>query len=238
MIESIIKAIQSYQKPEKAKIYQRFFKTGPGEYGEGDVFVGVTVPETRAIVKQFWQDVSLEDALLLLNSEIHEYRLTGLLILVAKYEKGDAVMRQQVYDAYLQNTAQINNWDLIDLTAPKIVGAHLIERDRGLLFKLAQSEDLWERRIAILSCFAFIRRDDFADLVKISEILLHDEHDLIHKAVGWMLREMGKRELELLRDFLSRHAGVMPRTMLRYAIEKMSPEERAKWMGIKTGRKG
>lgn len=204
---------------ERAAVSRSFFKTGPGQYGEGDRFLGVTVPDTRRLAREAG-DLPLAEVLTLLRSPIHEERLLALLILVRRYEKGGPRERREIYSLYLAHTARINNWDLVDLSAPNIVGVHLVERSRRILYRLAKSPDLWERRIAILATLSFIRNRDFADALSIAEILLHDGHDLIHKAVGWMLREVGKGDQAVLEGFLKQHGRQMPRTMLRYAIER------------------
>ena len=225
-MQRIINEIKAYIDPEKARILPRFFKTGKGEYGEGDRFMGVTVPNIRKVVKSN-KDVSLELVEKLLQSEWHEVRMCAVLLLVEKFKKQE----EAVLEVYLRNTARINNWDLVDLSAPQIVGGYLLNKsDRSLIYQLTKSESLWERRIAIVSTLTFIRNGQFDDTIAISEMLLSDSHDLIHKATGWMLREMGKRDLSLLREFLSKHSGTMSRTTLRYAIEKMNPEERRFWM--------
>lgn len=211
--------------PEKARILSRFFKTGRGQYGEGDIFIGVSVPEQRKVAKRY-SDLPLDDLQELLSSEIHEHRLTALLMLVLKYGKADNTGKDEIFRFYLKNTENINNWDLVDLTAPKIVGDYLCTKDRYILFKLAKSNDLWERRIAILSTLRFIRNNDFKDALSISELLLYDKHDLIHKAVGWMLREIGKKNQEVEEGFLRKYHTQMPRTMLRYAIEKFDENKR------------
>ncbi len=208
---------------EKAKILQGFFKTGPGQYGEGDVFLGVSVPNIRKVAKGAVERLSLNDVKKLLSSKVHEKRLVALLILIEKYKKDKDV----VYDFYLENAKGVNNWDLVDLSAPNIVGDYLLERkDRKILYRLAKSDNLWEKRIAIVSTFAFIRDGQFSDTLKISKILLKDKHDLIHKAVGWMLREVGKRDEKLLKKFLRDNYSGIPRTTLRYAIERFEEGER------------
>ena len=212
--------MQKLANPEKAKLLQRFFKTGKGEYGVGDVFLGIVMPEQRKLVKEFWKEINSKDIQKLLDSKIHEERLIGLLSLIKKYEKSDEEVRKKIFDFYLRNTANINNWDLVDLSAPRIIGDFLVNKDREILHKLAKSENLWERRIAVISCFAFIRNNDFKDALKISRELINDKHDLIHKAVGWMLREVGKRDQAVLVGFLKKNYKKMPRTMLRYAIER------------------
>ena len=221
--------LRSLANPEKAKILQRFFKTGPGQYGEGDIFLGLTVPQIRVIAKNYFKEISLLDIQKLVESKYHEFRMCGLIILTYKYEKFEEE-RQRIYHFYLKNTKYINNWDLVDVTTPRIVGVHLLDKDRSILYQLANSKDLWEKRIAILATFPFIRANDFKDCLAISEILLNDKHDLMHKAVGWMLREVGKRDVSVLENFLDKHIKEMPRTMLRYAIEKFKEEKRKEYL--------
>lgn len=225
MLNQIKSDLSQLSNPEKAKNLSKFFKTGKGQYGEGDIFLGIPVPEQRKVAKKYF-DLPLDDLQELLSSKIHEHRLTALLILVAKYEKTDNSGKDEIFSFYLKNIEHINNWDLVDLTAPKIVGEYLFNKDKSILFKLAKSNNLWERRIAILSTFGFIRKNNFKDALSISELLLHDKHDLIHKAVGWMLREIGKRDQEIEEQFLSKYSVQMPRTMLRYAIEKFNKKKR------------
>ena len=208
---------------------QRFFKTGAGQYGENDRFLGIRVPELRKLVKSLRQ-VSLPEIRKLLKSPFHEARLMALLMLVDRYEHGTSSERDAVFECYITHTAHINNWDLVDASAHRIVGPHLEHRDRTLLFKFAQSTNLWERRIAIFSSFHFIKRNDFADTLNLSKILLEDEHDLIHKVVGWMLREVGKRDKDIADKFLTRYYREMLRTMLRYAIEKHPEEQRQAYL--------
>ena len=207
-----------------ARHLQRFFKTGKGEYGEGDRFLGIRVPVVRRCVTDF-RDVDPAEVLKLLKSRWHEARLLALLLLVDRYRRGTDKDRRAVYRAYLANTAYVNNWDLVDLTAHHIVGAYLFGRSRMPLYRLARSGDLWERRISIVSTFYFIRYNDYADSLGLAEVLLNDGHDLIHKAVGWVLREVGKSDLRQEETFLAKHYRKMPRTMLRYAIERF-PENR------------
>ena len=209
---------------EKAAVLQRFFKTGPGEYAEGDRFIGVRVPQIRKLVKAH-PETSLDEITSMLHSETHEERLLALLLLVQGFNRGDEKEQRKIYRLYLNSTVFINNWDLVDVTAEHIVGGWLMARSRKPLYKLARSKLLWERRMAILSTLYFIRRDDFDETLKIAEILLDDTHDLIHKAVGWMLREVGKRDQTVEEVFLGKHYSQMPRTMLRYAIERF-PEKR------------
>ncbi len=210
---------------------QRFFKTGPGEYGEGDVFRGIRVPVLRKLARQY-QSLSLPDASKLLRSKFHEDRLLALLILVNKYAKGDAAQKQTVFDLYLDNTNRINNWDLVDASADRIVGAQVADmHNTELLDELAVSSSLWERRIAIMATFHFIKhRQDFKPTLRIARTLLHDNEDLIHKATGWMLREVGNRDLAAEETFLRRHYHDMPRTMLRYAIEKFPQRKRLAYL--------
>jgi 3-methyladenine DNA glycosylase AlkD len=225
----IRKAISKQKNPAQAIILQRFFKTGKGEYGEGDIFYGIKVPEQRIIAKQF-KDLALDDVKTLILSKVHEERLIAAFILVDQFKSGDEKKKKIIFDFYLKNRKGINNWDLVDLSAPKIVGAYLIDKEKDLLYKLARSKDLWEKRISIISTQTFIREHFFEDTLKISEILLHDKHDLIHKAVGWMLREVGNRDLETEEEFLKKHYKTMSRTMLRYAIEKFPEQKRIAYL--------
>ncbi len=218
--------MENLADPEKAKILSRFFKTGKGQYGEGDIFLGIMVPEQRRIAKKY-SGFPLENIRQLLGSRIHEHRLVALLILVDKFKKANETARGKIADFYLKNVKRMNNWDFVDLSAPNILGNYLLERDRSVLYRLARSKNLWERRISIMATFAFIKENDFEDTLRISGLLLHDKHDLIHKAVGWMLREVGKRNLEAEEDFIKRHYRLMPRTMLRYAIERFDEKKRS-----------
>ncbi len=229
-VKQIISELESYGSPESAKHSLRFFKTGEGEYGHGDIFYGTTVPEMRIIAKKY-KDIFLNDIQELLKNKYHECRLVALMILVDKYRKSKAdTERKNIYDLYLENTTYINNWDLVDSSAHQIVGAYLYDKDRKILYKLAKSKDLWEKRIAIISTAHFISRNDFNDTLKISEILLNDKHDLVHKAVGWMLREVGKRNQTIEEGFLKKYHKTMPRTMLRYAIEKFDDKKKEFYM--------
>ena len=214
---------------QTAKALRWFFKTGPGEYGEGDVFIGIKVPSLRKLAAEF-ENTPLKTVRALMKSKVHEERTLALMILVRQFAKGDHKLRQRIYDFYLAQTRFINNWDLVDGSAPYIVGPFLWEGDRTQLHILAKSSSLWERRIAILSTLYFIRQNDFADALKVSELLLGDEHDLIHKAAGWMLREIGKRDLSVEESFLKRHYRQMPRTMLRYAIERFPESKRREYL--------
>ncbi|MBV6421918.1 MAG: hypothetical protein DAHOPDDO_03206 [Ignavibacteriaceae bacterium] len=228
-VTELRKKIKSLASAEISDTMQWFFKTGKGEYGEGDRFAGLNVPTQRKISKQF-KDLKLSELKILLCSRVHEERLIALLILVNKYENGNDKQRDQILSFYLQNRKGINNWDLVDLSAPKIVGKHLLKKDKSLLNKLAQSKNLWDRRIAILSTYAFIRNNDFESTMKIAYILINDKHDLIHKAVGWMLREVGNKNLRSEETFLKKYYRRMPRTMLRYAIEKFPESKRKKYL--------
>ncbi len=228
-LQKIQEDMKNLASPEKAKLLQRFFKTGKGEYGEGDIFLGVMVPQQRKIAKKY-KDLALSEIQELLNSKIHEYRLTALFILVDKYKKADEKTKKKVFDFYLKNTKNINNWDLIDLSAPNIVGGYLLDKKRDILYKLAKSKSLWERRISIMATAIFIKNNQFKDTLKLSEILLNDKHDLIHKAAGWMLREVGKINQEMEDGFLKKYYKKMPRTMLRYAIEKFPKNKKQFYM--------
>jgi len=238
MIRELEIELKKYANPEKAKILQRFFKTGEGEYGKGDVFLGIIVPQQRHIAKNF-KDLCFDKLQILLNSEIHEKRLIALLILIEQFKKadkdGDEKIKKQIVNFYLDNAKRnnINNWDLVDLSAHQIIGSYLLDKnkeEKNTLYKLAKSDNLWEKRISIVSCFAFIRNNDFMDCLKISEILLNDSHDLIHKAVGWMLREVGKRNEQVLEDFLKENYGKLSRKTLRYAIERFEEGKRKRYL--------
>ncbi len=221
--------IKKIANPQKAIDLQRFFKTGPGQYGEGDIFYGIMVPVQRSLAIKY-KDLSLGEIKKLLDSPIHEERLIALLILVEKFRKGDDQIKEDVFNFYHSNRKNINNWDLVDLTADRISGAYLFDKDKSLLFELAESKDLWERRISIMSTFHFIKNNSFDVALSISEKLLNDKHDIIHKAVGWMLREIGKRDLRAEEIFLMKHYKNMPRTMLRYAIEKFPETKRQAYL--------
>jgi len=229
MLEELRKILNLNSNEQYAKTAQWFFKTDPGGYGEGDRFIGIRVPVIRKIAKEF-SHISLDHLRVLLSSSIHEERLTAVLILVLKFKKGNESEKEKIYKFYLKNRKGINNWDLIDLSAPNIVGAYLLDKEKELLFKFASSKNLWDRRIAILSTFAFIKADEYETALKICETLLSDKHDLIHKAAGWMLREIGKRNLKIEEEFLKKHYKKMPRTMLRYAIEKFPEAKRLAYL--------
>jgi len=227
--KDIQQRLEALSTPEKKEFLPYFFKTGKGQYGEGDKFIGVVVPDTRKVAKEY-KTLPYGELTKLLNSDWHECRLCALLILVERFKKAPEEERKMIVDFYLANTQRINNWDLVDLSAKDIVGEYLVDKDRTVLFKLAESDLLWDQRIAVISTFAFIRRGDLTDIFALSEKLMDHKHDLMHKAVGWMLREAGKKDMLSLNLFLDQHHKIMPRTMLRYAIEKHSPEERAHYM--------
>jgi 3-methyladenine DNA glycosylase AlkD len=230
ILEDLREDLNSYASPQKAEVLKRFFKTGKGQYGEGDIFLGVQVPDSRKIVRKY-ADISLDNTLSLLRSKIHEERLIALFVMVEKARKANVSDREILFKKYLENTQYINNWDLVDLSADKIVGSYLFEKPKDILYSLAVSENLWERRIAVMSTFDFIKRGFYEDTLKIAKILLNDPHDLIHKAVGWMLREVGKRcSREVLEQFLLVNYKQMPRTMLRYAIERLPEDLRLQYL--------
>ncbi len=231
MLKSLQKDLRKFAKKDRAIVSQRFFKTGVGQYGEGDIFVGATVPECREVAKKYF-DLSLSDLKALLYSKIHEERLIALFILVYQFEKGDKKIKEKLYKFYLANAKQVNNWDLVDTSAHKIVGAYLLEnpKEKKILEKLANSKNLWERRISIIATFQFIKTGELNESFKIAEMLMYDKHDLIHKAVGWMLREVGKKDKKALVSFLNKHKHHIPRTALRYAIERFPEAERKKFL--------
>ena len=224
--KTITSELQALSNAEKREIFPKFFKAGKGEYGEGDRFLGVTVPNIRAIAKQY-KNVSLNEIRELMQSEWHEVRLCALLIMVEKSKKKDEALRQQLFDLYLSQTDRINNWDLVDLSCRFIVGEYLLDKSRDILYQLAQNPLLWDNRIAIVSTYAFIRKGQLEDTYALSDLMMHHPHDLMHKAIGWMLREAGKRDANRLYNYVMNHRADMPRTMLRYAIEKFSPAERS-----------
>jgi 3-methyladenine DNA glycosylase AlkD len=228
--EFILQELLSVANPEKAKFLQGFFKTGKGQYAEGDVMLGIVVPLTRDIVKRS-PALLFDEIQVLLDSEYHEARLAGLLFLVKQFKKAEETERKKIFDFYLTNARKANNWDLVDVTCRDVIGLYLLDKeDRSVLYRLAESDNLWEQRIAIVSTWTFIKNRQFEDTLAIAEKLLTHKHDLMHKAVGWMLREVGKKDRQTLVDFLGIHYKNMPRTALRYAIEHFSPEERAYFM--------
>ncbi|MGE3404230.1 MAG: DNA alkylation repair protein [Vicinamibacterales bacterium] len=232
LASSVRTALRHHADTTRARAVARFFKCGPGEYGEGDRFIGVTVPAQRRVARQF-RDLPLPEVDALLQSPVHEERLTALLILVDQFRRREA-QRERIVRLYLRRLRFVNNWDLVDSSAPQILGAWLLDKPRGQLDRLARSKNVWRRRVAMVATLQFIVKGESADAIRIATLLLKDEHDLIHKATGWMLREVGKRAGEdALRAFLRRHAATMPRTMLRYAIERFPPAERARWLAAR-----
>lgn len=228
-VKNIQRKLQRLGSRKTANVLRSFFKTGPGEYGEGDVFIGVRVPELKKLVKEY-PDITIKEVMQLLSSTIHEERFFALLMLVSKFSKGNETVKKRIYELYLQHTKFINSWDLVDGSAHQIVGAFLMDKSKEPVYRLAKSNSLWERRIAILSTFHFIKHDNYSETLKISKILLTDDQDLIHKAVGWMLREIGKRHILTEEIFLKKYYKRMPRTMLRYAIEKFPESKRQKYL--------
>lgn len=231
-ITDIKRELQEIGDKERAQHSVRFFKCGKGEYGEGDVFIGATVPSQRAVAKKFVK-IPIEEAFELLKSPIHEHRLTALFIIVDQYKKGDEQAKKHIYEKYLASIKKcVNNWDLVDSSAHKIVGEYVLRypEKRASLYKLACSKSLWERRVAVISTFTLIRANQFVENLKIAEMLVNDDHDLMHKAVGWMLREVGNRDLDAEKKFLNKYYKQMPRTMLRYAIEKFEANDKAFYM--------
>jgi len=229
MISTINTRLETLADLPTAEILRSFFKTGPGEYGEGDRFRGIRVPVLRKLCREF-RHAGVEVISELLDSPWHEDRMLALLLLMERYRASSESSREALYEFYCSRTGRINNWDLVDVSCPHIVGRHLQTRDRSPLYRFVESSNLWERRIAIVSTFYFIRNDDFGDTLDLAERLLTDPEELLHKATGWMLREVGKRSQSQLEAFLEEHATAMPRTMLRYAIERLPEEERKGWL--------
>lgn len=223
------KELKEKSCPKYAEILKRFFKTGPGDYSFGDKFLGIKVPTLRKIAKDY-KLLSLNYTLKLLKSPLHEERLIALILMEQKFSKGDPVQKKKIVNQYIKSTKYINNWDLVDLSAPKILGCFLYDKNPSILYKLVRSKNLWRRRIAIISTFYFIKNNKFDNSLELSEILLHDKEDLIHKAVGWMLREIWKRDKKPAESFIKKHYSEMPRTMLRYAIEKFPETKRKKYL--------
>ncbi len=228
-VENIHERLHSLGDEQHARVLRRFFKTGPGEYGEGDRFIGLRVPEMRKLAKEYYS-LPLSETIRLLSSPLHEARFLALLILIHSYTRGDSSLRERIFSEYLDNTRFINNWDLVDVSAEHIIGAHLQNGGRDRLRVLAESNLIWERRIAVMATFRYIKGRDFGETLLVAGILLRDREDLIQKAVGWMLREIGKREFSVEENFLKMHYKVMPRTMLRYAIEKFPEVLRQKYL--------
>lgn len=226
---NVIKDLKSLSNPSKALLLQRYFKTGVGEYAEGDKFIGITVPLQRIVAKRY-STLVLGEVEKLLKSSIHEHRFTALEILNFQFEKADERGRDKIVKFYLRNKKYINNWDLVDTSASYILGSWLVDKDRSMLYKLASSKNLWDRRIAVISTQAFIKNNDFTDILKLARALMDDKHDLMHKAVGWMLREVGKKSVSTLEKFLNENGTKMPRTMLRYAIERFPESKRKEYL--------
>lgn len=236
IVSEVLEALERQGNPTKAQFLQRFFKTGPGEYAEGDVLLGVTVPAQRKIAKTYWKGMTLEDIDHLLHHQWHEARLTALFMLVQLYQKTvDTQVRQAIVEYYLDHTNYINNWDLVDASAPYIVGNFALEQPKTVasLKKMAQSDDLWQKRISMVAMLVFVKAQEFELPLHQATILLHDQHDLIHKAVGWVLREIGKQDTQTLKKFLDQHAATMPRTALRYAIERFDETTRQHYLQMK-----
>ncbi len=231
MIKQLIKDLQEASSEERSKTSQRFFKTGKGEYGEGDIFIGLTMPDLRRISGKY-TNLNLVKVQELLNSKIHEHRMSALVILVNKYKKGNEREKENIFGFYLKNAKKINNWDLVDISCPNIVGEFLYrnKEHRKILYELARSDNLWEKRISMVSMLYFIKYGDFEDPLALAEILLEERYDLMHKAVGWILREIGKKDVDVLKKFLKYHYKNIPRTTLRYSIERFPEEERKKYL--------
>lgn len=230
----ILKELKFFSSKEKSEFFPRFFKTGKGEYGEGDEFWGITVPNIRSVAKKYYKQISLEQLKSLLIHSIHEVRLCAYIILTYKFEKADIEGKEEIYTFYVNNLEGCNNWDIVDLSCYKILGEYLYftKSEKGILYQFADSNDLWKQRISIVSTYAFLKRNEFDDTLKISKILLSHRHDLIHKAVGWMLRELGKRDINVLKKFLEENIRSIPRTTLRYSIEKMSDTEKKRYLSM------
>lgn len=224
-------ALNKLENPTDATFLQQFFKTGKGEYAEGDIFIGLRVPQTRKVAGEY-KTLGLIEIEKLLRSRIHEHRLCALHIMVLQTKRATEADKKALYKTYLKNTKYVNNWDLVDASCRDVVGGYLQDKSRESLYKLARSKDLWERRISIVSTWQFIREGDLSDTFKIAEMLLNDTHDLIHKAVGWMLREAGKKDEDALKDFLDQHAATMPRTALRYSLEHLHAGDKLYYMKI------
>ena len=224
----VVKELECLKNSEKIKVFKRFFKTNEGEYGYGDMFWGISVPQVRGISKRYFLDISFDEIKVLINHRIHEIRLAGYLILTYQYEKSENERRKDIFDFYLNNLSGCNNWDLVDLSCYKIVGEYVLrnKEKRKILYKLSKSKNLWQQRISIVSTYPMIKRKEFEDTLNISKLLLSHKHDLIHKAVGWMLREVGKQDMNVLRKFLNENINTIPRTTLRCSIERMNESER------------
>ncbi len=232
MIEAIKQEIQQLGSPQKAAFLSYYFKTGKGQYAEGDIFLGLTMPENRAIAKKYSAILTLPEIESLLHEPIHEYRMIALTLLVDRFKKSKNNARTEIFELYLNNLQYVNNWDLVDTSCSKIVGAYLFDKDRDILYELAQRPHLWSQRVAIVSTWYFIQKNQIIDTFNIAEMLLSHPHDLIHKAVGWMLREVGKRDEAVLEDFLQAHIRQIPRTTLRYSIEKFEESKRKHYLKL------
>lgn len=232
-LNQLLHQLDSLKNPAKAKDFSWFFKTGPGQYGEGDQFLGIMTNPLREVISQFWSELTLADIETLLNNPYHECRSIAVSVLCRQFAKADLPQQQKIYDFYLTHTNRINNWDLVDISAPNIVGQYLLDKDRKILYQLAKSDLLWDRRISIISTLTFIRNNQFTDTLEISKLLFNDQQDLMHKAVGWMLREVGKRDQKVLTDFLDKYCLKMPRTALRYSIERFSSDLRQYYLKLK-----
>lgn len=231
--EQLLDELKKLQNVESGIFLQRFFKTGPGEYGEGDMFLGLRVPQTRQIVKKYVKELSITDLEFLLSSKWHEARLAAVIAMRAQFEKTDAAKQKELYELYVEQIGKgINNWDIIDISCPGIVGAYLLKKDRDPLYDLAK-KDLWHKRVSIISTFYFLKYDTPIETYKLAEVLVYEKHDLLQKAVGWSLREMGKKDGQLLRQFLDKYAATMPRTALRYSLERLPQKEKEYYMTLK-----
>jgi 3-methyladenine DNA glycosylase AlkD len=230
MREKIEKELKKVSPKEKADHDARFFKTGKGEYSEEDLFLGISNPDIHKVANRYREEISIEDTIYFLKHEIHEYRLLALDILKYRYEKGDQEQKKEIVDIYLNSIEYVNNWDLVDLSAPYILGDYLLNREKDILYELAKSNNLWAQRIAIIATLAFIKEGKYEDSLKISQLLLNHQHDLIHKAIGWMLREIWKREPSVTEGFIKKHYENISRTTLRYAIERMKESKRQKFL--------
>ncbi len=227
----VSKEVKKLSSKERATRSQSFFKTGKGEYGFGDIFIGLTVPEMKLVAKKY-KEIDFVEVQKLLDSKIHEERFIGLTILDLKFEKANEILRKKIVSMYLKNTKNVNNWDLVDTSASYILGRYLLDKKRDVLYKFSKSKNLWERRIAIVATYEFIRNKQYSDTLSISKVLLGDKKDLIHKAVGWMLREVGKKDEAILKKFLIENIKELPRTTLRYAIERFAEPERKKFLSM------
>lgn len=227
--KTVQKELRKYASKKRAETSAWFFKTGKGQYGEGDKFIGVSNPDARKVATAH-KDLDFKEVKALLDSKVHEDRFVGAEILVAKYERGDSKEKKKVFDFYLKNRGRINNWDLVDTSASYIVGDFLLDKDRSILYKLIKSKSLWDRRIAVVGAHAFIKQKDFKDIFAFTEMLLGEKEDLMHKALGWMLREVGKKDERALTSFLDIHAKALPRTTLRYAIERLAAVQKKRYM--------